>query len=403
MTVTAAPPPAPRAPTRALLTPNQMQWVGVGLALLAVLVTVPPITLETPVAPAILGLLAILCFAWLLRRGARKQASYVAVAVLFCLVLAYTIQTAEKVTIEGIVTAGLFAATLRFATPLVFASLGGLYSERSGVVNVGLEGMMLTGAFFGVLVSDKTSSWVIGLLGAAVAAGVLALIHAFFSIHLRADQIVSGFGINILALGGTSYLFRSIYGTEGTPEIDRIPAIRIPLVRDIPFVGDVIGNMNIMIWLALILVALTWFFVFRTPWGLRMRAVGEHPRAADTVGIDVYRVRYLAVVTSGALAGLGGAYLSFGLLGLFNENMTAGRGFIALAALIFGKWHPVGALGACLLFGFSQALGNSLQTSAGVSANVVSILPYALTLIALVGLVGRSVAPASVGRPYQKQ
>jgi simple sugar transport system permease protein len=319
------------------------------------------------------------------------------------LVFAYTIQAAEGVTIEGIFTAGLFAATLRFATPLVFAAVGGLYSERSGVVNIGLEGMMLTGAFFGVYVTAETSSWVAGLFGAAGAAAVMALVHAFFSIHLRADQIVSGFAINILALGITGYLYRSIYGTEGTPTIDRIPSVTIPLIEDIPFVGDIIGTMNVMIWLALILVAVSWFFVFRTPWGLRLRSVGEHPRAADTVGIDVFRVRYLAVVTSGALAGLGGAYLSFGLLGRFNENMTAGRGFLALAVLILGKWHPVGALGAALLFGFSQALGNSLQTSAGLSANLVSILPYALTLVVLVGVVGRSIPPAAVGRPYRKQ
>jgi len=377
--------------------------VAIVLSALAVLVTVPPLSVETFVVPSLLILLALVCTGWAWRRGDSKGAAYAGMAVVAGYALALTIQAAQQVTIEGIVTAGLFAATLRFATPLVFAALGGLFSERAGVVNIGLEGMMLTGAFFGVWVSDVSSSWAIGLLGAMFFAGLMALVHAFFSIHLRADQIVSGTAINILALGGTAYLFRSIYGTDGTPKIDKIPALRIPLVEDIPFIGDVIGNMNVMIWLALILVALTWFFVYRTPWGLRMRAVGEHPRAADTVGIGVYRTRYLAVVASGALAGLGGAYLSFGLLSGFGENMTAGRGFIALAALIFGKWHPVGALGAALLFGFSQALGNSLQTSAGVSADLVAILPYALTLIALVGLVGRSVGPASVGRPYQKQ
>ena len=194
----------------------------------------------------------------------------------------------------------------------------------------------------------------------------LALIHAFFSIHLRADQIVSGTAINFLALGLTGYLFRYIYGTEGTPsDVARIPTVTIPLLDRIPFVGDVIGTMSLMIWLMLALLILSWAVLFKTPIGLRIRSVGEHPKAADTVGISVYGIRYACVVLSGMLAALGGAYLSIGFVGSFNENMTVGRGYIALAAVIFGKWRPFPAFAACLLFGFSSGLAQRLQNEAG--------------------------------------
>jgi simple sugar transport system permease protein len=232
--------------------------------------------------------------------------------------------------------------------------------------------------------------------------------HAFASIHLRADQIVSGTAVNLLAIGITGYLFRDIYGPQGTPSnIDRIPDVHLSFLRDVPlvggFVGPVFGQLSLMIWLMLALVAVAWIFFFKTPYGLRLRSVGEHPKAADTVGISVYRIRYMAVVGSGMLAALGGAYLSIGFTGTFNENMSAGRGFIALAAVIFGKWNPLGVFGACLLFGFGFALSIPLQREADLSANLISTLPYLLTLIALVGVIGRSVGPAAVGRPYTKQ
>ena len=182
--------------------------------------------------------------------------------------------------------AGLFAATLRFATPLAFAAIGGIFSERSGVVNIGLEGMMLAGAFFGIWAAAWSGSWVVGILLAMGFGGLLALIHAFFSIHLQADQIVSGTAINFLALGVTGYLFRYIYGTEGTPsDVDRIPTVTVPGLKEIPFVGDVFGSMSLMIWLMLALLLVSWLVLFKTPIGLRIRSVGEHPRAADTVGI----------------------------------------------------------------------------------------------------------------------
>jgi simple sugar transport system permease protein len=314
------------------------------------------------------------------------------------------LQSQDADSLDAIFSIGLLAATLRFATPLAFAALGGIFNERAGVINIGLEGMMLAGAFFGIWACAWSDSWVVGILMAMLFGGLFALIHAFFSIHLRADQIVVGTAINFLALGLTGYLFRYIYGTQGTPsDIDRIPDIVLPeFLRDIPYFGDVFGQLNLMIWLALALLLVGWIVLFKTPIGLRLRSVGEHPKAADTVGINVYAIRYAAVIVSGMLAALGGAYLSFGFGGAFNENMTDGRGFIALAAVIFGKWNPFGAFGACLLFGFASAISIPLQREADISANLLSTLPYVLTLVALVGVIGRSVGPAAVGRPYTK-
>jgi general nucleoside transport system permease protein len=195
-----------------------------------------------------------------------------------------------------------------------------------------------------------------------------------------------------------------VYGTRGTPELEeRIPTPTVPLLEDIPYVGDVFGQMSLMIWMAILLVIVAWIALFHTPVGLRLRSVGEHPKAADTVGISVYGVRYAAVVTSGVLAALGGAFLSFGFGGAFNENMTVGKGFIGLAAMIAGNWRPFPAFTVCLLFGFSDGLARRLQSEADISVNLLQTLPYVLTLIALVGIIGRSRPPAAVGRPYVKQ
>jgi ABC-type uncharacterized transport system permease subunit len=397
---------------------------GVLLGILAILCTVPPVTLETRVVPAILALGAVGLGLLAISRGERFLGSYAIGTGVAGAGLALVIENASRSTVVAIVTAGLFAGTLQYATPLTFGALGGLISERAGVVNIGLEGMMLTGAFFGIMSADKTGSWELGLLGAAFFGALLALVHAIFAIHLRADQIVSGTAINILATGITAFAFQDIYGDSGTPDTPTIPNVhiahipvlqqlleavdwvlqKIPGVRSIASgIGNVFDVQNLMTWIALALVVLAWVFLFKTTWGLRLRAVGEHPRAADTVGISVFRWRYVAVMSSGALAGLGGAYLSFGFLDAFTNQMTNGKGFIALAALVFGKWKPFGLLGATLLFGFASALGDQLQTNANISSDLVNILPYAFTLIALVGLVGRSTPPAADGQPYARQ
>jgi general nucleoside transport system permease protein len=393
------------ARVRRLTESRSVAILGIALGVLALWFALPPWSVDALGVPIALGIAAAACGLWALMREERKLGIWAIAVAVAGAAAGLWAQGRDEETLANVFNIGLLAAMLRFATPLVFAAIGGIFSERSGVVNIGLEGMVLAGAFFGIWATIWSGSWIVGLLMAMLFGGLFALIHAFFSIHLRADQIVSGTAINFLALGLTGYLFRSIYGPQGTPsDISRIPDVTLPqLVRDVPYFGDVFGELNLMIWLMFASLVLSWVVIFKTPIGLRLRSVGEHPRAAETVGISVYGVRYAAVVLSGMLAALGGAYLSIGFTGTFNENMSAGRGFIALAAVIFGKWNPFGAFGACLLFGFASAISIPLQREADISANLLSTLPYVLTLIALVGVIGRSVGPAAVGRPYTKQ
>jgi general nucleoside transport system permease protein len=396
--------PIPYERLRRWTSTRSIAILGICLGILALLLALPPFTTRNLSVPIAVGLGAVLAALWALFRGEKKLGWWALGVAVAGTAGAIWVQDRSVDSLEAVFGTALLAATLRAATPLTFAAIGGIFSERSGVVNIGLEGMMLTGAFFGIAVVGWTGQWELGIFAAMVAGGALALIHAFFSIHLRADQIVSGTAINFIALGLTGYLFRSIYGTQGTPELDeRIPNVSVPGLRDIPYVGDVIGDMNLMIWMAILLVIATWVFLFKTPYGLRLRSVGEHPKAADTVGISVFRTRYAAVVFSGMLAALGGAYLSFGFGGSFNENMTIGKGFIGLAAMIAGNWRPFPTFAICLLFGFSDGLARRLQNEADISANLLQTLPYIITLIALVGIIGRSRPPAAVGRPYVKQ
>jgi simple sugar transport system permease protein len=381
---------------------------GIALGVAATWISLPPITQRTHVWPLVLGVLAGAAGAYAISGGQRRIGwGAVVAAVLGALGgLLATRSNVEKLD-TVFVWGTLFAATLRWATPLTFASIGGMFSERSGVVNIGLEGMMLMGAFFAAWGADVTDSWFLGILIGAGFGGLLALVHAFFAIHLRADQIVGGTAINFLALGITGYMFIDVYGDEGTPaELPAIPDVHLHGLEHIPpgnFWEDLFGQLNIMIWLSFAVLILSYIVMFRTPIGLRIRAVGEHPRAADTVGISVYGLRYAAVILSGMLAALGGAYLSIGFVHSFNQNMTEGKGFIALAALIFGKWRPGGAFAAALLFGFSSALAQRLPAYSGSAATLFQALPYVLTLIAVAGVIGRSIPPAAVGRPYVKQ
>ena len=406
-----------RNPLRALA------WAGIVLGLVGAFLALPPITVRSWVPSLLLALLAALAGVWAITRGEKRFGWYAIATAALGFGLAYLATRSEIGKLETVVVwSALFASMLRYATPLIFGALGGMFSERSGVVNVGLEGMMLMGAFFGIMAADKLDSWFLGLLVGILSGGAMALLHAIWSVHLRADQIISGFAINFLALGITGYLFIDIYGQEGTPtDIPSIPAVNLDFLSGplgwlgnldwiggqpagvFTAIGLIFGNLNLMIWIALILVPLSWVVLFKTPLGLRIRAVGEHPRAADTVGIDVYRIRYGAVIASGMLAAAGGAFLSIGFVNSFNENMTAGRGFIALAAMIFGNWRPFGAAAACLLFGFSSALAQRLPEYSESAAVLFQALPYVLTLIAVAGVIGRSIPPAADGRPYQKQ
>ncbi len=388
---------------RTLTSPRTIGIVGVVSGLIAFWLALPPWTLRDLAGPIAAGFVALACGIAAVPRGERRLGWAAIVLGIAGTLGAVWLQTKDVDTLNDILTAGLIGATLRFATPLAFAAMGGIFSERSGVVNIGLEGMMLMGAFFGIWGSEVSGSWVVGLIAAMVFGGLLALVHAVFCIHLRADHIVSGFAVNFLALGLTGYLFSSLY-PDGIPSgISRVPNVHLSFLDDVTFLGDIFGNLNLLVWIMFGTVILSYVVLFKTPIGLRIRSVGEHPRAADTVGISVYGVRYGAVVTSGVLAALGGAFLSVGLVGSFAENMTSGRGFIALAAVIFGKWRPGWAFAATLLFGFGFALAIPLQREAAVSENLISMLPYILTLVALVGLIGRSVPPAAIGRPYIKQ
>ena len=378
------------------------------LGIFAFWVTLPPFTTRFFGIPVVFGLAALGLGAAALSQGERRLGGFALGFGFIGMLAGLWAQGVSEATLKDVLTAGLLASTLRFATPLAFAAMGGIFSERSGVVNIGLEGMMLTGAFFAVWGSIWSGSWVIGLVMGMIFGALLALIHAFFSIHLRADQIVSGFAVNFLALGVTGYLFSDLYpGGIQTKDVSRVPTLGLDFLEHIPGIGsflhDVFGGLSLLVWIMLVVVALTYVILFQTPIGLRIRSVGEHPRAADTVGISVYAMRYLAVTTSGVLAALGGAFLSIGFVGTFSENMTSGRGFIALAAVIFGKWRPGLAFLATLLFGFGFALAIPLQREAGISANLVSTFPYILTLVAVAGLIGRSIPPAADGRPYVKQ
>jgi ABC-type uncharacterized transport system permease subunit len=295
------------------------------------------------------------------------------------------------------------ASTIRAATPLIFAALGGIFSERSGVVNIGLEGLMLIGAFFGVYGSYTSHNPWCGVLCGVLVSSLVAMLHAVASIEFQANQVVSGMAINILAASGTALLLQQVFHTNGqTESVTKIGDWQIPGLSRLPVLGPAFGQLNPLVYLALFLVVLSSWFLFRTTTGLRLRAVGENPEAAATVGISVRKIRYLAVILSGVCSGFGGVYLSLGAMDLFKENMTAGRGFIALAAVISGKWKPGGAFLACLLFGCAETLEALLQLfNVAFPKYFLHMMPYGLTILLILGIVGRSVPPAASGLPYE--
>ena len=380
-------------------------WAGIVLGVLAAYVALPPLLIRTPAVSLVLAAAGVLAGVYATRQGEKRLGWIaVAIAVLGAILGVIAAKSGESNLERVFVWSALVAGMLRYATPLIFGAMGGILSERSGVINIGLEGMMLIGAFFGIFGSDLLGSWFLGVLVGVAAGALIGLVHAFVSIQLRADQVVSGTGINFLAIGITGYIFIYHYGDQGTPsDISRAPNVTLPLVEDIPFIGEAIGQMNVLTWAALILVPILSVYLFRTRGGLRLRSVGEKPRAADSLGLPVLRTRYLAVTASGALAALGGVFLSIGLLGSFNEQMTAGRGFIALAAVIFGSWRPFGALAGACLFGFSTALAQRLPAFSESTAVLFQALPYVVTLVVVAGVIGRSRPPAAIGVPYVKE
>jgi ABC-type uncharacterized transport system permease subunit len=396
-----------------VLTWRNAAIVGIVLGVVAFWIALPPVAVRSVAAPIAVGAWAALLGVGAITRGERRVGwGAVASGVIGGLAGVFATRASTDHLDQVITWSTLVSLALVYATPLTFAAIGGMFAERSGVVNIGLEGMMLMGAFFGAWGADATGSWFLGLVIGMVFGGLLALVHAVFSIHLRADQIVSGTAVIFLAYGITGFLYNNHYGDRGTPgDLPGVPDVHLGFLGSIPpqslgtFLEDAFGDMNLMTWLAFGVVVLSYVVMFQTPIGLRIRACGEHPRAADTVGINVYGVRYASVVLSGMLAALGGVYLSIGFNHSFTEKMTAGYGFIALAALIFGNWRPFGALAAALLFGFASALSPELENVESWSsyATLFAALPYVLTLVAVAGVIGRTVPPAASGRPYIRQ
>jgi ABC-type uncharacterized transport system permease subunit len=316
--------------------------------------------------------------------------------------------------VRQIFTLQLLFSTIRVSTPLVLAALGGLYSERSGVINIALEGLLLAGAFTAASVTYYAHNPWVGLGAAIVAGAMVASILALACIRFKADQVVTGTGINILFIGLPAVLSGALFLSSGsTPQIPKENLLPV-LYRFLPsFVPQwrIFTDVSVITLLALVVVLVTRYVLYRTPFGLRLRAVGENPEAADAAGVAVNRMRYLGVILSGALAGIGGAYLSIGQSSLFTRNMAAGRGFIALAALIFGKWRPVQTMLACLLFGFADALTIQMQGVAKLPWNpaedipvqFIQMIPYIVTIVVLAGFIGQSRAPKALGTPYQKE
>lgn len=296
-------------------------------------------------------------------------------------------------------TFALLFAGIRSATPLIFAALGGLFSERSGVINIALEGLMLAGAFTAAVITFQTGNPYLGMLCGIVAGGVLAFVYAIACIRFEADQVVAGMAINFLMIGLPALISGVIYDSTGsTPQIDK--AFKLPMI------ANSVSYASILVF---VLVPVCWYVLYKTPFGLRLRATGENPEAADAAGVNVIRLRYIAVIISGLLAAAGGAYLSIGQSSLFTKQMTAGRGFIALAALILAKWKPVPVLIACLFFGFMEALTIQIQgvvklpSGEDIPVQFIEMIPYVLTIIVLAGFIGASRAPRALGIPYRKE
>jgi ABC-type uncharacterized transport system permease subunit len=367
-----------------------------------VTIEAPDLVLPTWPTIFVIGILFALSGVWQLVRGFKHIGRVVAAGV-GLMIAAFFVWATRGASIN---LTGMFVSSLVRATPIALAALSGLYSERSGVVNIAIEGMMLMGAFTSVVVGSITGSMFLGLVAGVLAGMLLALIHAVLSIRYLVDQIVSGAGLIILALGATSYLQRAVLNLN--PELNQpgpaIPALPIPVLWKIPVIGPLLFNLSPVIYILFALLILTRILMDNTRWGLRVRSVGEHPEAADTLGINVFKTRYMSVLISGAVAGLAGAYMSIGSAGRFNEGMTAGKGFLGLAAMIFGNWNPGGAFFGSLIFGFFDSWQEKLALlQVGVSGELLGMAPYLATMIVLAGFVGRSRMPAADGQPYEKQ
>lgn len=349
-----------------------------------------------------LGAFAVLAGIYQAARGFGRYTNLMLGLVVAALVFGFLVWAASGGSLN---LAGMLGSAVLLAVPITLGGFSGILSERAGVVNIAIEGMMLMGAMVGALVGSLTGSLWIGVL-AAIASGVLlSLVHGVLSIKYKINQIISGTVINIFATGFTSYIsakFLQVYQNLNSAPI--FPRWPIPVLADIPLLGPMLFNTNLFVYAMFILMIILQVALFSTRWGLRMRAVGEHPKAADTLGINVFRTRYMAVILSGMMAGLAGAYFTLGSVGRFSEMMTAGRGFIGLAAMIFGNWTPIGAFGSGVLFGLADSMASKLSIlGSTIPPQFMSMAPYITTMIVLAGVIGRSQAPAADGVPYEKE
>ena len=335
-------------------------------------------------------------------RGFGSRVYVVLGIVVGCFVFAFLVWAAAG---KALNLLGMLQSSLLRAVPLTLGALSGVLCERAGVINIAIEGMMLTAAFVGSLVGSASGSLIVGAVAGMVSGAMLAAALAVLSIRYRVDQIIAGTVINIFALGITSYLSALLFSQyQSLNNPGRFSVIGIPLLKDIPILGPILFNHNIFVYLMYALIVVIHIGLYKTRWGLRVRAVGEHPKAADTVGIKVLAIRYRNVMLGGMVAGLAGAYLTLGSVGRFDENMTAGKGFIALAAMIFGRWNPIGAFGAALVFGFADSLQNKLSIlSVPIPSEFLLMAPYLVTIFVVAGVVGRARPPAADGQPYIKE
>ena len=362
----------------------------------------PDVVIPTQLSLYILGGLVALAAIWQMARGFQRVNLVIAIIAATGIFSFLVWATSDK----SINLTGMLVSSLVRATPIALAALSGMYSERSGVVNIGIEGMMLVGAFTSVVAASVTDSMLLGVIGGIMAGMVFGLLHAVLSIRFKVDQIVSGAGIIILALGLTSFLHRTVLelNTELNSPGPAIPAKLIPILGEIPVIGPLLFNQSPIIYALFVMIIATRIIMNQTRWGLRTRSVGEHPRAADTLGINVFKTRYVSVLISGAIAGLAGTYMAIGAAGRFNEGMTAGKGFLGLAAMIFGNWNPGGAFFGSLIFGFFDSWQEKLSIlQVEIPVELIGMAPYLATMVVLAGFVGRSRMPAADGQPYEKE
>jgi simple sugar transport system permease protein len=349
------------------------------------------------IASALLAFLGIRLF---LRGGARWSSVSLGIGF-FLVVSAFLVWAAAG---KAFSLTGMLESTMVRAVPIALGGLAGVLCERVGVVNIGIEGMLLAGAFTGAVVGSLTGG-IGGLIAAVIVGGLFGLILAALVVTHRVDQIIAGVAINVFVLGLTSYVSSQVLAEHHA--LNNAPVFRpvaIPLLSDLPVVGPVLFQQNIFVYGALIMVAVATYYLFHTRSGLRARAVGEHPKAADTLGLNVYRIRYINVTIGGMVAGFGGAWFTLGSVGRFDEGMTGGRGFIGLAAMIFGRWHPVGALMAALVFGFADSLQQKLAIlRTPIPSEFLAMAPYVVTIVLVAGLIGRARPPAADGKPYIKE